>query len=191
MDLFLYWYAQFRYFVVYLAYLYYTQNIFFLYSGGNFFYKFFYTILPRKNCFMIFLYKSFFVIINFLVGRNWIPRYFLGHYLVSPTLHPGFSDPWRSSPALSSTPTQGYFFFECLGIQFFNSHSHVTYGTDVRGHSHSFFNSELLGVLKCYIYLTMKYNASYEIWTVFTIVYWNRSSILYPFGHRTLWSMED
>ena len=42
-----------------------------------------------------------------------------GHYLVSPALHPGFSDSWRSPPALSSTPTQG--FFDCLRIQFFNS----------------------------------------------------------------------
>ena len=40
-----------------------------------------------------------------------------GQYLVSPALHPGFS--WRSPPALSSTPTQG--FFDCLRIQFFNS----------------------------------------------------------------------
>ena len=36
-------------------------------------------------------------------------------------LHPGFSDAWRSPPTLSSILTQGYFFFECLGIQFFNS----------------------------------------------------------------------
>ena len=45
---------------------------------------------------------------------------FLGRYLVSLALHSGFSGPWRSPPALSSTLTQGYF-FECLGIQFFNS----------------------------------------------------------------------
>ena len=43
---------------------------------------------------------------------------FFGHYLMSPALHPGFLDLWGSPPALSSTPTLG--FFECLGIQFFN-----------------------------------------------------------------------
>ena len=73
------------------------------------------------------------------LGRNRMPRlfFFWGHYPVSPALHPGFSDLWRPPPALSATPTLG-FFFECLGIQFFNS-SHVTYGTPcrARGHSHS------------------------------------------------------
>ena len=44
---------------------------------------------------------------------------FFGHGLMSLALHPGFSDLWRSPPALSSTLTLG--FFECLGIQFFNS----------------------------------------------------------------------
>ena len=47
--------------------------------------------------------------------------HFWGHYLVLQALHPGFSDAWRSPPTLSSILTQGYFFFECLGIQFFNS----------------------------------------------------------------------
>ena len=46
--------------------------------------------------------------------------FFFGHCLTSQALHPGFSDLQGSSPALSSTPTFG-FFFECLGIQFFNS----------------------------------------------------------------------
>ena len=62
-----------------------------------------------------------------------------GHIL-SPALHPGFSDLWRSPPALSSTPTWDYFIlFECLSIQFFNLRSHVTYGMPchARGHSHS------------------------------------------------------
>ena len=46
----------------------------------------------------------------------------LGHCLMSPALHPGFSDLWGSPPALSSTPILGFFFvFECIGIQFFNS----------------------------------------------------------------------
>ena len=50
----------------------------------------------------------------------------------------------------------------------------------------------VLDPFKCYGYLTMKYNASYEIfWTLFAIVYCASSSILYPFGHRALWSMAD
>ena len=63
-------------------------------------------------------------------------HFFGGHYPVSPALHPGFSDLWRPPAALSST--RHWPFFECLGIQFFNS-SHVTYGTPcrARGHSHS------------------------------------------------------
>ena len=35
---------------------------------------------------------------------------FPGYLAMSPALHPGFSDPWRSPPALSSTPTT----FDCL-----------------------------------------------------------------------------
>ena len=42
----------------------------------------------------------------------------------------------------------------------------------------------VLGLFKHYIYLAMKYNASYEIRTLFAIVYWTSSSILYPFDHR-------
>ena len=69
-------------------------------------------------------------------------------YLVSPALHPGFPDPWRSQPALSSTPTQGYFFFfECLGIQFL-IHSNVTYRTPchARGHSHSYLRKRRISL---------------------------------------------
>ena len=44
---------------------------------------------------------------------------FFGHGLISLALHPGFSDLLGSPPALSCTLTLG-FFFECLGIQFFN-----------------------------------------------------------------------
>ena len=36
--------------------------------------------------------------------------WFLGYFTMSLALHPGFSDPWRSPPALSSTPTT----FDCL-----------------------------------------------------------------------------
>ena len=50
---------------------------------------------------------------------------------------------------------------------------------------------DVLGLFKSYNYLTMKYNAYYEIWTLFAIVYCARRSILYPFGHRALWSMVD
>ena len=44
----------------------------------------------------------------------------------------------RCPLALCSTLTLGFFFFECVGIRFFNS-SHVSYGTpcSARGHSHS------------------------------------------------------
>ena len=46
----------------------------------------------------------------------------LRHCLMSPALHPGFSDLGGSPPALSSTPILGFFFvFECIDIQFFNS----------------------------------------------------------------------
>ena len=38
--------------------------------------------------------------------------WFPGYFVMSPALHPGFSDPWRSPPALSSTPTTlDYLFF--------------------------------------------------------------------------------
>ena len=41
-----------------------------------------------------------------------MPMYlFFGHGLMSPTLHPGFSDLWRSPPALSSTPALCFFLF--------------------------------------------------------------------------------
>ena len=36
--------------------------------------------------------------------------WFPGYFAMSPALHPGFSNPWRSPPALSSTPTT----FDCL-----------------------------------------------------------------------------
>ena len=38
--------------------------------------------------------------------------WFPGYFAMSPALHTGFSDPWRSPPALSSTPTTfNYLFF--------------------------------------------------------------------------------
>ena len=137
---------------------------------------------------------------------------------LSLALHPGFSDPWRPPPALSSTPTQVYF-FECSGIQFFNSFTCDLWDTMPRQRSLTHLPREaqdfprgdrhfkhvplptyliylspkelyVLDLLKCYGYLAMKYNASYEIWTLF-ICYCARSSILYPFGHRALWTMAN
>ena len=48
--------------------------------------------------------------------------WFPGYFAMSPALHPGFSDPWRSPPALSSTLTtfDCLFFFiyrECYGFK--------------------------------------------------------------------------
>ena len=48
--------------------------------------------------------------------------WFLGYFTMSLALHPGFSDPWRSPQALSSTPTtfDCLFFFiycECYGFE--------------------------------------------------------------------------
>ena len=48
--------------------------------------------------------------------------WFPGYFAMSPALHPGFSNPWRSPPALSSTPTtfDCLFFFiycECYGFE--------------------------------------------------------------------------
>ena len=42
--------------------------------------------------------------------RNWMPGKLSGHLSMSPALQPVFSDPLRSPPALSSTPTT----FGCL-----------------------------------------------------------------------------
>ena len=48
--------------------------------------------------------------------------WFLGYFTMSLALHPGFSDPWRSPPALSATRTtfDCLFFFiyrECYGFE--------------------------------------------------------------------------
>ena len=48
--------------------------------------------------------------------------WFPGYFTMSLALHPSFSDPWRSPPALSSTPTTfDYLFFficrECYGFE--------------------------------------------------------------------------
>ena len=65
---------------------------------------------------------------------------FLGHHVMSPALHPGFQTckdlhqlwalPWHEAT---------FCLFQCLGIQFFCLHSHVTYRTlcHARGHSDS------------------------------------------------------
>ena len=83
------------------------------------------------------------------LGRKRMPEHFLSCYLVSPALHPGFSYPKRSQTALSSTPIQGYFLkFKCFGIQFFKSHSHVTYETPchARSHSHSYLEKRRISL---------------------------------------------
>ena len=58
----------------------------------------------------------------------------------------GFSDPWRSPPTLSPTPTQ--VFFVNAEASSFLTHSHVTYGAPchARGHSRPFSNPTLFTV---------------------------------------------
>ena len=48
--------------------------------------------------------------------------WFPGYFAMSPALHPSFSDPWRSPPALSSTPTTfdclfSFIYHECYGFE--------------------------------------------------------------------------
>ena len=75
---------------------------------------------------------------------------FFGHHLMSLTLHPDFWDLWRSPPALNSTPTWDFLFlsFECLGIHFFNLHSHVScrMPCHARGHSHSCIRKQMISL---------------------------------------------
>ena len=57
------------------------------------------------------------------LGETGCMSNFLGYLSMPPALHPGFSDLWRSPPALSS-------FLDCSGVQFFNSpplHSQLSY----------------------------------------------------------------
>ena len=53
--------------------------------------------------------SSFVVFLYFVVVLYPFP----GYFTMSPTLNPGFSDPWRPPPALNSTPTtfENLFFF--------------------------------------------------------------------------------
>ena len=55
----------------------------------------------------------------------------LGQCLMSLALHPGFSDLWGSSPALSSTPTLGFFLFFWIHEHpvFLFTHMWLTYRT--------------------------------------------------------------
>ena len=116
--------------------------------------------------------------------------------------------------------TWAFFFFECLGTQFFNSLTCDLRDTMPcqrsltllpreaedfpRGDMHFKYVPALtyliylspkelnvLGLFKRCGYLPMKYNVSYEIWSLFTIGYCASSSILYPLGHRALLSMYD
>ena len=170
----------------------------------------------KKNCICP-TWKNFLIIIIIIkfktykkktpVGETGCLRIFWDHYLVSPALHPGFSDPSRPPPALSSTPTQGYLFFECLGIQFFNSLTCDSGDTMPRQRPLTLLPGEVedfsrcdrhfkhvppfiyliylsskelyvLGPSKRFGYLAMKYYVSYEVWTLFTIGYYAKSSIL-------------
>ena len=71
---------------------------------------------------------------------------FPGSFAMSPALHPGYSDPWRSSPALSSTLTtfDCLFFFiyrECYGFEWTFLPTGVFYLTllpDILAHSQHF-----------------------------------------------------
>ena len=153
------------------------------------------------------------------VGETGCLSIFLGPYLVSLALHPGFSHWWRCPLSLSSTPTRGYF-FECLGIQFFNSLT-----CDIRDamprqglptllprEAEDFLRGDrhfkhvppltyliwlspkalhMLGLFKCYGFLSISSNVSYEIWTLVTKGSPARSSLFYHFGYRPLWSMAD
>ena len=47
----------------------------------------------------------------------------------------------------------------------------------------------MVGLFKRYGYLAIKYNVSYDIWTLFTIFCRARGLILYLFGHRALQSV--
>ena len=62
---------------------------------------------PRK-----FLFCLHFVVdvLHFIVICWFSSFTFPGYFAMSLALHPGFSDPWRPPPALSSTPTT----FDCL-----------------------------------------------------------------------------
>ena len=74
------------------------------------------------------------------LGRNWMPRHF------GPPPRVTGTPPWLLRLVKDSTSSELYpdtrLFFLCeyLGIQFFNSHSHVTYRMPchARGHSHSY-----------------------------------------------------
>ena len=59
--------------------------------------------------------------------------WFPGYFAMSPALHPGFSDPWRSPPALSFTPTT----FDCLF--FFIYHEHYGFEWAFFTHRHFFY----------------------------------------------------
>ena len=67
------------------------------------------------------------------LGETGCLSIFLGYLSMSPALHPGFSDPWRSPPALSSTwlLSVAYFLFRhpVFFIHLLFPSTCVTYGT--------------------------------------------------------------
>ena len=98
--------------------------------------------------------------------------------------------PTRCSPLLPRAAPMWWLTEHCtpliiryIGVKHVPLPAYLTYLSPKKLH--------ILDLFKCYIYQTMNYNASYKIWTLFAIVYCARSSILYPFGYRALWSMVD
>ena len=75
-----------------------------------------------------------------------MPQHFFGYHFMSLAPHPGFSDLRRSPPALSSTPTLGFFFNAQAST--FLIHSHVTYEMPchARGHSHSYLGKQRISL---------------------------------------------
>ena len=79
--------------------------------------------------------------------------WFLGYFTMSLALHPGFSDPWRSPPALSSTPTtfDCLFFFiyrKCYGFEWaFFTHRRFLPHTPSRHFGTTFFYQSFTGSL--------------------------------------------
>ena len=75
---------------------------------------------------LLFIFDVVYLHLSMFFIFIWFP----GYFVMSPALHPGFSDPWRSPPTLSSTPTTFYcllFFIYCERYGFewaFFTHRH-------------------------------------------------------------------
>ena len=83
-------------------------------------------------------------------GRNWIPEHFLAttschwHYTLTSETCEGLHQLW----ALPRHETFFFLSFECLGIHFFNLHSHVAcrMPCHARGHSHSCIRKQMISL---------------------------------------------